>query len=424
MMLIKNKSLKLGFFLALREIKRSNFWTNALIIFVMSLTFFNMNLIGGVLIGIANGVASSYRGYYSGNILITPTTHNKYIKDTSDIDNIVKTMPGYLGSSVRYTAPVKIEYGYKDKLRVSDLPESAEGVLTGIVPQDEDIVTKLSDSVVAGEYLSLSDADEILVGSSLIKKYSSLRGAANNVGSRILEHADVGSRVRIAVNGVTREVTIKGIISTGGTNIDNRIFMLGSTVRSILNDDSLNANEIAIALTPETNESEAKKYIVNILNYNEDVLIQTSSEALPGGIIDIIKTFSILGNIVGGIALIVGAITIFIVIFVNAVTRRKYIGILKGIGITPRAIEFSYIFQALFYAVSGIVVASILVRYYIVPYFDIHPINYPIAKGSLAISGSELFWRGVVLSLTSIFSGFVPAWLVTRQNTLDAILGR
>jgi ABC-type lipoprotein release transport system permease subunit len=47
----------------------------------------------------------------------------------------------------------------------------------------------------------------------------------------------------------------------------------------------------------------------------------------------------------GSIGIVVSAITLFIVIFINAITRRKQIGILKGIGINSFAIEFSYLFQ-------------------------------------------------------------------------------
>ena len=45
--------------------------------------------------------------------------------------------------------------------------------------------------------------------------------------------------------------------------------------------------------------------------------------------------------------------TIFIVIFINALTRRKFIGILKGVGINGKAIEMSYMFQSIFYALFG-----------------------------------------------------------------------
>ncbi len=420
----KNNSLFVGFFLAIREIKRSSPATTALIIFVMTLTFLNMNLVGGVLIGIVHGLVGTYKQYYSSDIIITPATHKLDINDTSNVISIVDSLPTLKAASLRYTAPALIAYGYQKKVKQTDLAETAEGLLTGINPEAEDRVTQLSSTIVAGKYLTESDANGILVGSSLIQKYASLRGAAENIGSKILKTADVGSKVLITVNGVQKEMIIRGIVSTDGTNIDNRIFMTDTAARELMGNKTLNASEIAIALKKGASAENAKKYIIKNLSGDKDILVQTATDALPGGVTDVVNTFTILGNIVGGIALIVGAVTIFIVIFVNAVTRRKYIGILKGIGISARAIEIAYVLQALFYAVSGIVIASVLALYLFVPYFAIHPIHYPLANGSLAITQNEVIIRGVVLAITTLISGFVPAWLVTKQNTLDSILGR
>lgn len=423
-MIWKDNSFYVGFFLAFREIRRTNPGTTLLIIFVMTLTFFNMNLIGGVLIGIAHGVVSSYKDYYSSDLLITPATQKNAIEDTDTIMSVVKSLPTYKAATIRYTAPALVEYGYQNKLKPTDLSQSSQGVLTGIDPVKENNVTHLSRAIIAGSYLNESDANQVLMGASLIKKYASLRGSVLNLGSKILKTPDVGSKVRITVNGVQKEVFIKGIVSTDGTNIDNRIMMNETAVRELLGNTNLNASEIAILLKPGASAENAKQYIIKNLHNDNNILVQTAADALPGGVTDVINTFTILGNIVGGIALIVGAITIFIVIFVNAVTRRKYIGILKGIGISSTAIEISYVFQALFYAVSGILIASALVSWLFVPYFNLHPINYPLAKGSIAITANDLALRGVILTVTSLISGFVPAWLVTRQNTLDAILGR
>jgi len=423
-MFFKDKSIYVGSFLALRELKRSNPATTALIVFVMTLTFFNMNLIGGVLIGIAQGVIGSYKQYYSSNVLITPATHKDKIKDTNTVLSVVKSLPTLKAYSVRFTAPAIAEYGYQNKIRSTDLPESSAAVLTAIDPEKEDSTTHLSQSIVAGSYLNKSDAKGVLIGSSLIQKYASLRGAANNIGSQVLKTPDVGSKIRITINGIRQEVIIRGVVSTNGTNIDNRIFMIDTTARELIGNTDLNANEIAIKLIPKASDLEAKKYLISNLNDSEDLLVQSATDALPGGITDVIKTFTILGNIVGGIALIVSAITIFIVIFVNAVTRRKYIGILKGIGISSRAIEFSYILQSLFYAASGILIAGILSLWLIVPYFELHPINYPLSKGTIVITQNDILLRGFIMIITSIISGFIPAWLVTKQNTLDSILGR
>ncbi len=390
----------------------------------MTLTFLNMNLVGGVLIGIVHGVIGSYKQYYSSDIIVTPSTQNDVVKDTSNVMTVVESLPTFRYASLRYTAPALIEYGYQRKVRTTDLAESAEGLLTGINPAAEDKVTHLSAAVVAGSYLNENDANGVLIGSSLIQKYASLRGQALNIGSKILKNADVGSKIRITVNGVQKEMIIRGIVSTQGTNIDSRIFLTDTLARELMGNTSLNASEIAILLKTNASAQAAKDYIVKNLHGDNDVLVQTATDALPGGVTDVINTFTILGNIVGGIALIVGAVTIFIVIFVNAITRRKYIGILKGIGISGRAIEISYILQALFYSVSGIIIAGILALWLFVPYFDLHPIHYPLANGSLAITQTEVVLRGFALSLISFISGFIPAWMVTRQNTLDSILGR
>ena len=423
-MRLNKTSIYVGFFLAVRDIKQSNIWTTALIIFIMTLTFVNMNLVGGLLIGLAQGVIGSYKVHYSSNIIITPQANKNNIRNTSKVIAVIESLPTKKEMSVRYVAPAIIEHGYQAKIRSTDLTESAATELVGIDPVKEDRVTSLAKTIVAGSYLSKSDVDEVLVGSSLIKKYSSLRGSAVNIGAKILKNADVGSKIKINLGGVQKEVFIKGIVSTDGTNIDNRVFMVDTQAREILKNKTLEASEISIKLIDNASEKEAKKYIVNNLDNNDEVLVQTSDEALPGGVNDIFKTFGIMGNVIGGIALTVGAVTIFIVIFVNAVTRRKYIGILKGIGIASSSIEFSYIFQALFYAMSGVFIASLFTLGLITPYFSIYPISYPLAKGSIAITASDVLIRGIILSVTALVSGFVPAWVVTKQNTLDSILGR
>jgi ABC-type antimicrobial peptide transport system permease subunit len=46
------------------------------------------------------------------------------------------------------------------------------------------------------------------------------------------------------------------------------------------------------------------------------------------------------------------------------------------------------------------------------------------APAVLSVSAEDVFTRGIALLMTAFISGFIPAWLITKQNTLDAILGR
>lgn len=420
----KNNSFSVGFFLAFREIKRSNPWTTGLIILVICLTFFNMLFLGGILIGFAESSLGTYPQYFSGDVFIIPSTNKNNIEDTSTILSVVKSLTTVKAISVRETAAGTLEYNYQNKLRRADLPESASGTIAGIDPVEEDKMSHLSGAIVAGSFLSPADSNQIIIGSNLIQKYATIRGATLAVGTKILQTADVGSRVLLTINGVQKEVTIKGVFTTNSIFIDSRVYMTESDFREMTQNTSLSSSEFAIRLIPGASATEAKTFIQKNLPRHENVVVETGQEALPSSIYTLIQALGKLGNLVGAIALIVSAFTIFIVIYVNAITRRKYIGILKGIGISVRAIEISYIFQALFYSVSGIVLSSIFILGLLKPYFDIHPINFASINASLAIGIGDVIPNAIALLITSFISGFIPAWLVTKENTLDAILGR
>jgi putative ABC transport system permease protein len=134
--------------------------------------------------------------------------------------------------------------------------------------------------------------------------------------------------------------------------------------------------------------------------------------------------FSLLGNVIGLIGIVVASITIFIVIFINAVTRRKYIGIMKGIGISERAIEFSYILQSIFYALVGGLIGMAIVYFLLVPFFDAHPLNFPFSDGILVAPVNETVFKFVLLMLVTLVAGYIPARSIVKKNTLDSILGR
>lgn len=417
----KNASFTVGRFLAIRDLKRSNPWTTSLIIFVMSLTFLNMVLIGGLLLGLAQGMIGSFKQYYSSDLFITPSSEKLIIEQTHDIVSIVETIPTLESYTLRTTTPAKIEYGHRLKTDTFDIVENTQAVLTGVNFSNENEVSNISKKVIEGEYLNNTDFNAVLVGKNLFEKYSNRPDSSTD---QKLKTPQVGSIINIIVGNTQKEFIIKGIIGTGNNTVDSRVFMADAAIREMNNQDNLDANEIAVKLKSESSDEDARLYLKSLLGTNNDIIIQTADEAVPGSSADITKTFKLLGNLVGVIALIVGAITIFIVIFVNAITRRKYIGILKGIGISAHAIEISYVIQSLFYALSGVLLASIFILGFLKPYLDIHPLVLPIAEGRLAVTTNDILTRGIILIITSLISGFIPARLVTKQNTLDSILGK
>jgi ABC-type lipoprotein release transport system permease subunit len=294
----------------------------------------------------------------------------------------------------------------------------AGGVVAGINPEMEDKATGISSKIVEGSYLTSRDTDSIIIGANMLKKYLDI----DSPGLNLLENVKVGDRVRLTVNGNTKEVILKGVIKSK-TDLDQRILMLDQSLRPLIGRGDYNVDEIAIVLKPGSDPLVVKEALLKS-GVGATARVQTFEESLPKFIKDMIDTFAILGNVVGSIGLVVASITIFIVIFINAITRRKFIGILKGIGISSRSIEISYIFQSIFYASFGIAVGLFILYGLLVPYITAHPINFPFSDGILVAEVPNTALRALFLIVATIISGFIPARIVVKRNTLDSILGR
>ena len=411
-------SLKLGSFLAVRQVKGSSFGTTALIVFVMTLTFLNLVVVRGVLVGLIQSSTDLFREKYAGEIFISDLPKKSYIENSTSVIEIVKHLPWTRFYSARYVESGTVEGTYKERIDFTEDANIANGVFTGIDPTKEQETTDIKSMIIVGSMLTTEDVDSILVGANILKKYLPIEAP----GLLLLDNVDVGSVVRIKVNGNTKEVTIKGIIKGKGA-FDDRVVILDSVLRPLIGRTDYNVDEIAIKLKPGVDPLLVKQALISS-GVSENARVQTVDEALPKFLKDIQATFGLLGNAIGSIGLVVASITIFIVIYINAITRRKFIGILKGIGIDSTAIEFSYILQSIFYATMGVLVGMAILYGFLVPYIDAHPINFPFSDGILVAELSGTLIRAILLLVATLFAGYIPARLVVKQNTLDAILGR
>lgn len=410
---------RVGLFLALRDIRRANKWTTGLIVAVMVLTFLNLVVVSGILVGLIQGSIDAQKGRYSGELIVSTFPKKSYIEQSADIVSLLKTQPGVTAVAARYLESGSVETNYKNRRRPTDLPDRTSGLIAGIDPTQENKAIGLSRFIVEGSYLNPADYDQILIGANLLSKYAGF----DSPDLRTLPNIEAGSRVRLRIGDITREVTIKGVLKSKVGEIDQRIFMVDSQLRGLIGRTDYNVDEIIARIDSPAHITAAKATLLaNGVDTRANV--RTFEEAQPKFLKDIVKTFALLGNMIGSIGLAVASITIFIVIFVNAITRRRYIGILKGIGVDERAIEISYVIQSLFYATSGMIIGSILIFGVLKPYVDLHPINFPFSDGVLVATAGGTALRAAILLVATLIAGFIPAKIVVKQNTLDAILGR
>ncbi len=412
-------SIKLGFFLALKQLSRSNKWTTVLIIFIMTLTFLNLVVVSGILVGLIEGSVNAVKTRYLSDVIVSTLDEKNYIKNSPFVINVAKSLPWAERTSSRYLGSGTVEANYKTRIKDTDKVNSVGTIIAGINPDDEDVVTGIKSLIVEGQYLTATDYDQVLLGHNLLKKYLPIESP----GFSTLSDVEVGDKVRIEINGNVREVYVKGILKSKVDEVSRRVFMTDTQLRGLLGRSDYNVNEISILLKPGSDPVVARDAML-ASGVGQYAKVQTFEEGVPKFLKDIKDTFAILGNVISSIGLVVASITIFIVIFINAITRRKYIGILKGIGIHSTAIEFAYIVQSLFYAIMGTLIGVVFLFGFLKPYVGLHPIDFPFSDGILVATISGVLIRSGILFIATLIAGYIPAKIVVKQNTLDAILGR
>ncbi|OGZ46679.1 MAG: hypothetical protein A3J54_01645 [Candidatus Ryanbacteria bacterium RIFCSPHIGHO2_02_FULL_45_13b] len=411
-------NIRMGFFLAVRQVRRASIWTTSLIIFVMVLTFINLVVVSGILVGLIQGAVDQARFEFTSDVIISAPDDKQYIENSPNLIALIRSFPEVRAVSGRYSRGALLEANYKTR-KETEKRNTANAQIFGIDPAQEDAVTQLSESVTEGVYLSPTDYDQVIIGQFLLSQYVPV----DDPNFAALDNVDVGSKIRITVGDVTREVTVKGIIKSKVDALTRNVFMVDSQFRSMIGRNDGNVAQISVLLRSGTDPALVREKLKQS-GVDKYAKVQTYVDAQPQFLKDIINTFNMLGTVFSSMGLVVASITIFIVVFINAITRRKYIGIMKGIGIDGSAIRMSYVFQSAFYALFGSVVGLLLVYGFLVPFINEHPIDFPFSDGILVAPVDQTLFRVGLLVFSTIIAGYIPAWMIIRKNTLDSILGR
>ena len=177
-------------------------------------------------------------------------------------------------------------------------------------------------------------------------------------------------------------------------------------VAAVKNDASDNAqfaekNDATMIIVRAANgkDDEIKKALEN-LKYT-DVRIHDWRDA--ASYMDTISgSFISLDAIMLLVGIIIAAVTIFIVIYVDIINKRRQIGIQRAIGVKPRVIVFSYILLSLFYAVCGVAAGLAIFFGGLVPFFLAHSFRLPIADVTLYVSPPQLVFRAEIVLVVAM----------------------
>lgn len=402
--------LKTALFIAYKAISRGNKSTNALMILILSISFLNLMFISGILGGLSKATEQIVVDTETAHITLTPQEEpirKDFIDNQGALRSQIEQLPGIVATARRYALAGTIAYDKKE----SGNPRRVSVRIIGIDPADDKKVIINADHMVAGEYLEGLREDEIVLGADIAGGYGEPTG--EDLGG-----VNVGDEVQVMYhNGVARTYTVKGIYKVGF--YQGQGLISSKEVESVLPVDN-EASQILVKV--DLKQDTLDNYLTRVQDIAPNLKIRKYTDLL-GGSAAIIGAFNGIATVVSAFSIIVGAVTIFVLIYVNAINKRRQIGVLKAIGIKSRIIVYSYVFQSLFYALCGLVIGSGLVFLLLDPLMKAHPLELPMGNVGLSLSALRIVLSSISLLLAGLLAGAIPSSRVAKQDILKSIWG-
>lgn len=399
------EELAASWFLASRAIRRGNKGTTIMIIVILAVVFVNMLFLPAFF----SGALESFNQVnieFNGEMTINPRADDRYIGDATEVAQKIGGIPGVIGVTKRLSQPVIISH--------DDRMLSFE--MTGIDPLNEKTVSTISNHIIRGEFLDETDTDSVILGVLFAgdenkneedEPYYSLRGV------------DVGDSISLTFNnGVTKDYRVKGIVDARRENINYNVWINLRELADMtgIKDES---SSIQVRLAPSISPNEFK---LTLMKYGIQERIRTCEEDSAQILEREGSWIAVLGSVSNIAGILIAIIIMFVVVYINTINKRKQIGIIKAIGINRRIILNSYAIQVIIFAACGILFGAIL-NHLLLTVMTIYPLEIPEGVIVPLLRPDTVIQAGLTLFGVSILAGYVPAWLTTKLEILDAMKG-
>jgi len=296
--------------------------------------------------------------------------------------------------------------------------EGAFGVeITGIEPEAEKDVNLAAQHVIAGRYLTSSDADMILIG----------KGLADAMDIQVNDRITL---VGQATHAQTRQrtMTVAGIFDLGMPDLEKRTIYISLAEAQDLYGLAGQTTEVAIVLKQLGEEGVVIAKLKPILPGYEINSWETNFPELRATI----NTKTGVMNIFGVIMVLIAAIGILNMLLMAVYERTREIGLLGAMGLKPRQISFLFILEGTLIGLVGVVVGIILGLLIngLFKQVGLDFTQYASLTSYMAlISGrvyptwgvDKLLWRALTVAIISALAAFYPAHEASQREPADAL---
>ncbi|WP_292616454.1 MULTISPECIES: ABC transporter permease [Methanocalculus] len=397
---------KVSLFLASRAIRRGGKVGTLLNILIIAMVFTNMLIFSGF---IGGGVVDMFYDqsvdYVTSDVVIRPDHEERTLFHVDELLDRVNRVPGVARASPRYSIGGTLSH----RGSMVSIP------ITAINPRDEVEVTRIHEHMIEGsDFLSPGD-DGIVLGIFVAGHEDPGMDFFDSLGGvRAGDSIDV-----MYANGVAREYLVKGVFATKSYQADYMAFVSWEEMNAVLGYENTEATEVLVRAIPGEDLFALE---MRLMDFGVQDRVETWEDAMGLEVEDMVETFLIIDTIAIIVSMIIAIVVIGIVFTIKTINNRRQIGIQKAIGIANRIIIGSYVTQALFIWFFGIILGMIIVNLLFV-YFSAHPLETPRGDIVPVFELSTMLENAALLGVASGLAGFIPAWRITRENTLDAMRG-
>jgi putative ABC transport system permease protein len=213
-------------------------------------------------------------------------------------------------------------------------------------------------------------------------------------------------------NGVARTYRVKGVFETKSYLADQNVYITWDELESIKRQNVDEATEVLIKTVPGVDEEEVK---FSLIGMGIQEQIKTWHDLLGKAFAQVVQSYGVINSISTIVSIVIAIVVIFIVIMIKTINNRRQIGILKAIGI--RALGRFDILN-----VMGIIF-GLLILFAMDRYFSVYPIVFPDGDIRPAFTIADIVSNAVLLFIASAIAGFIPAWMIAREDILTAMRG-
>lgn len=389
---------KTAVYLALKDILKSK-RTIAMVLVSLAFCFVNLFFISSVIKGFSKTFADDIIKMY-GHIIVTPKEDTAFLDNSFKVERKIKDVEGVSAVVSRFNSGVSISYKSKT------FGEFANG----ISPKDESKLSILPKSLIDGSFLEANDTSEVVLGKEVADKLK--KESNDGIMVKAGDHIDM-----LYQNGKKKRYHIKGVVDTKDFMATNSIFITRKEMESMLGADD-KASEICVKIKDPNSLYKVKKEIKE-LDINGKLLTWKDK---AGFLEDVMDGVDVIRQILSGVSLLLSAVIISIIIYINTQSKKRQIGILKAIGAGNGVVTTMFIIQSAIFAFLGIVLGTAIFLC-ITKYLEMNPIVLPFGDLVPSVEKNLAIVYGLAFFFSSVLAGFYPARKAAKSIIIDSIRG-